>query len=169
MNSSSKRAYRIFVAFAKREEPEVVTRVTAEVRTAALARLTAGGVNLDTLNVQVISSADAWGKVGMSLGGFDAWASYVAKGLDSLTREPNFHAIVIPWQTPFGYGVLGKATAMILAINEGKKPVRAYSDGALYDITGMDEMNPKDFTSGWVVRCPDLEGMPQGGGGGPSL
>jgi hypothetical protein len=82
-----------------------------------------------------------------SLGSWAAWIRDVATGLDYVTREPRFHAYVVPDER------IGKATAEIIgaALNLRKPVLRWLGDGAFRPISLVQKVAPRDFKSGWQI------------------
>lgn len=91
-------------------------------------------------------------------GGWDGWSIDVASGIDPVSREPRYHAYVVPSAR------VGKATAAILdrALRLGKPVFRftpakyaglgGQRSGTFAGVRAITCVNERDFKAGWEVR-----------------
>lgn len=85
-----------------------------------------------------------------TLGGWDAWCKNVATGIDYVSREPRFHAIIVAPAPE-----VGKATAQIIrAAFAASKPVLVIEPGGagLIPAQRIVQHDPRDFRAGWRVE-----------------
>jgi|SRR3990172_1238806 len=80
-------------------------------------------------------------------GSWAAWTAEVANGVDYLTREPNFTAIMIP------EGPIGAGTAKIVeGAVAGNRPVYAFDDAGRHRrVVGLTQTDPKNWQTGWKL------------------
>jgi hypothetical protein len=84
------------------------------------------------------------------LGSWEAWAMEVAQGVDYATREPLFHAIVVPPGCPGSR--VGAATAHIVrSALLAKKPVCRLMEGCLVRVTTVRQADPNDWRCGFEM------------------
>lgn len=97
--------------------------------------------------VRVTLGRDDYNANASRLGSWNAWIRDVATGLDYVTREPRFHAYIVPDER------IGKATAEILAMAlHCRKPVlRWLGNGQFRPISLVQKVAERDFKSGWAV------------------
>jgi hypothetical protein len=131
---------RVFLAHAKAASDEEIQSATDRARNAL--REIANGKT-----VAVTTGRDDYQRHFARCGSWDAWARDVGQGIDYLSREPRYHAIVVP--TPR----VGAATANIVRIALAvAKPVLLLTDRRLTKVATVVQVSARDFRTGWEVR-----------------
>lgn len=144
--------YRIFIGHAYACSSAELDALKAGVTEAARAKLGPG------LPFEVTLGRDSFQQHAMEKGGWAQWSDYVAIGKHSITHEPCFNAIVIPYAGPHGAGVVGAATAQIISkAGEAGKAVRAFHHGSLFNVTGIVDEDVTDKKRGWRILVPELD------------
>lgn len=140
---------RLFIAHSRGMSDEDLETIKADIHATAQDRN-------PSHKIEVVLGRDDFQKRAVGKGGWDAWTKDVATG--SISGEPRFHAIIIPWETSKDENKLavGKATAQIaFAAHKAGKIVRAFHtrwDPMFKDIDGLNTVNPNDMKKGFVVE-----------------
>jgi hypothetical protein len=131
---------RAFLANAKGDAPDAIDDMVT--RAALALRLIAHG-----RPVVVVSGFDDYQRHAARCGSWDAWCRDVAQGIDYLSREPRYHAIVLPSSR------VGAATAKIveIAFFVGK-PVLLLDGKNLSQAKTITKVAERDWQKGWEVR-----------------
>lgn len=97
--------------------------------------------------VEVVPGRDDFEANMKRAGGWDAWAIDVVDRIDFSTRERVYSAIVVTSEN------VGGATAKIVqrAISVGVR-VMLLNGAEVKSVTGIDEIDRRDFRGGWRVR-----------------
>lgn len=133
--------FRVFHALRKGAPPQEAAALKAQIQ-AAVQRAA------PELNVVVTSAEEDFNAHMARLGGWDAWESNVATGIQYVDRQPRFHAIVLT------DAEFGKATANIVrqALTANKLVMfiepETYSLSRVGQVITLDDSNWK---TGWAV------------------
>ena len=96
--------------------------------------------------VTVTTSGDDFKANFADAGGWDAWTTSVAEGIDFVSRKPKYEAIICVER------VIGKATAQIVKKSlNSKKTVIILEDGGVRQITNVVENDSNNWISGWEL------------------
>jgi hypothetical protein len=143
--------YRIFLAHAKAMSELAVDAACSAVWEVLSAK------NTD-LDIVVISARADHAARALSCGGWDPWCKSISDVLDPISREPRFHAVVVPrgpFDDPCGDCVsVGRATAAICkyAVAAGR-PVYVFdvSERVVLPAKGAETVDAEDWLLGWRI------------------
>jgi len=132
---------RIFLAHAKSDGEEALAAAVRAVRGAIEAARPGAPV-------EVTLGRDDWARRFKACGSWNVWCETVASGVHFLTREPNYHGIVVT----SGNGRVGAATKRIveIALANGK-PVYRLDGASLVKVSGCRVLDPDDWKGGTLV------------------
>jgi hypothetical protein len=144
-----KQPYRVFVAHAKSmSESDIETTCAAVKRL-----LTEKNVNLE---IVVTSARDDYTARALQCGGWDRWCESIFDVIDVFTREPRFHAVVVP-RTAGGEDrsvVVGRATAAICKVaTMTEHPVLVFepSTETICPAQGAQTLDAENWQAGWRI------------------
>jgi hypothetical protein len=144
-----KTPYRVFVAHPRSMEEAVI-----ETTCAAVQQLLAEK-NVD-LEVAVTSARDDYSARSLACGGWDRWCNSISDVVDLFTREPRFHAVVVP-RAPLDCDrtvTIGRATAVICkAIVSVDRPLLVFDFDAraLFPAWGVRTIDADNWKAGWRI------------------
>lgn len=144
-----KTPYRVFVAHAKSMEDAVI-----ETTCAAVKRLLAE--KNPELEIEVTSARDDYTARALTCGGWDRWCESIGDIIDLFSREPRFHAVVIPRATQDcdRTVAIGRATAAICkAVAAADRPLFVFDPiaPALFPVWGVRTTDAEDWRAGWRI------------------
>ena len=114
----------------------------AELWQAQLSAMVADSVNI------VLSNQD-FEQNFARLGGWDAWISHVATGINFSSRKPVFDMIICV------HRFIGKATAQIVSQAKGMhKVVGLLEDGKISKVKGVRQVEDDNWQDGWELITP---------------
>lgn len=101
-------------------------------------------LKLSGFDPKVIRAKDEWDASFPRMGGWDAWTTHIAQGVDYTDRKPLFDLIVCLDET------VGKATAQIAQkALEVRKNVLLYHEKQFFRVLRVDLVDSDNWQSGW--------------------
>ena len=133
--------YNIFLAAPKDSDALAVAQAKAQVEKAFAKAAPHAAVS-------VVESADEYRASFGSAGGWDAWTTHVACGVDFEFRTPLYNAVVCTSE------IVGRATAQIVEKALGNRKMVACVTGpdTIKRVIAVDEVDGENWKRGWRVR-----------------
>ena len=133
--------YNIFLASPKESDALHVSQTKAQVQEAFAKAAPHARVTVVPADEEYRSSFAA-------AGGWDAWTTHVAAGVDFEFRTPLFNAVVCTTE------VIGRATAQIVekALLNRKMVACVTGPDTIKRVTGVDQIDDDNWKTGWRVR-----------------
>lgn len=101
-------------------------------------------------DIEVVLGRDDFHARAVTLGGWEPWSRNVVTGINTVTGQPLFSAIIIPALA--GGLAVGKATAdMVSLALSMARPVRVFAQGQLIPVKGVSTINARDYKAGWSL------------------
>jgi hypothetical protein len=134
-------AYNVFLAAPKDSDSLAVAQAKAQVEAAFSKAAPHAAVTVTQADEEYRASFGA-------AGGWDAWTTHVACGVDFEFRTPLFNAVVCTDE------VVGRATAQIVekALANRKMVACIMGPGTIRRVVGIDEVDGENWKAGWRVR-----------------
>ena len=138
--ASHGRAYNVFLASPKDSDALAVAQAKAQVE-AAFAKAVPGA------NLRVVEAAEEYRESFGTAGGWDAWTTHVACGVDFEFRTPLYNAIVCTSE------VVGKATAQIVekSLNNRKMVACIMGPETIKQVFSVEQIEADNWKAGWRV------------------
>jgi len=133
--------FRVFHALRKGASPQETASLKLQIQS-AIQRVSPG------VNVVVTSAEEDFNAHMARLGGWDAWETNVATGLQYVDRQPRFHSIVL---TDVEFG---KATANIVRQALAANKLVMFIEPQTYDLSRVGQVvtiDDSNWKTGWAV------------------
>ena len=133
--------FRVFHALRKGASPQETASLKLQIQS-AIQRVSPG------VNVVVTSAEEDFNAHMARLGGWDAWETNVATGLQYADRQPRFHSIVL---TDVEFG---KATANIVRQALAANKLVMFIEPQTYDLSRVGQVvtiDDSNWKTGWAV------------------